>query len=147
MLRCRFSTAYSHPRRPHPPQHPYWVTGWSGSRSWVVSYADSVDQLLKVWPDAESLDVDEVTGYVFNDRFPRPDWFKEPTIAGVDEKPEADLQLQNKMLLEENENMRNDFRRLCEEAVELFTELKSDASDAAERFRRAATKLRKDEVH
>lgn len=62
-----------------PVKHPYWCSGYAGDMSYaiVISYADDTDYIFKNWPEAEDLDVEEVKGYVFTDRFPRPDWFKE----------------------------------------------------------------------
>lgn len=78
MLRIRFQANPEDPRPINwPIKHPYWVTGYAGDNSYaiVVSYADDRQYILENWPDATELDVQEVDGYVFTDRFPKPAWF------------------------------------------------------------------------
>jgi hypothetical protein len=58
--------------------HPYWCTGWSLTTSedndyeqpTMVAYADSREQILELWPEATNIATEEVTEYVFTDRFP-----------------------------------------------------------------------------
>lgn len=79
MLRVRF---YANPDDPRPLtwpiKHPYWVTGYTGNdkHSIVVAYADDLEYITLNWPEAENIDAQEVTEYVFTDRFPKPDWLK-----------------------------------------------------------------------
>lgn len=77
MLRVRFK-ANAEDYRPvtWPIKHPYWCTGYSGDNSIIVAYADSEDEILELWPEAQELDVTEVSQYLFTDRFPKPDWFE-----------------------------------------------------------------------
>lgn len=79
MLRVRFHANYEDSRPINwPVKHPYWESGVAadGSYSIVVAYADDTDYIYKNWPEATDLDVEEVTGYQFSDRFPRPSWFE-----------------------------------------------------------------------
>jgi len=80
MLRVRFK-AYGDDHRPFnwPVKHPYWCSGYLGDSfySIVISYADDIDYILKNWPEAIDLEVEEVNGYEFTDRFPKPRWFKD----------------------------------------------------------------------
>ena len=79
MIRVRFEANPDDPRPIHwPVKHPYWITGHAGDNSYsvVVSYADDEKYILDNWPDAKNLDVREVGGYVFTDRFPKPEWLK-----------------------------------------------------------------------
>jgi hypothetical protein len=36
----------------------------------MVAYADSREQILELWPEATNIATEEVTEYVFTDRFP-----------------------------------------------------------------------------
>ena len=79
MLRIRFQANPDDPRPiKFPLPHPYWITGYAGdgSHAIVVAYADSEKYITDNWPEAENLDSQEVTEYVFTSRFPKPEWFK-----------------------------------------------------------------------
>ena len=78
MQRIRFKVNPDDPRPVNwPIKHPYWVTGYAGDDSYaiVVSYADDRQYILENWPDAIELEVQEVEGYLFTGRFPKPEWF------------------------------------------------------------------------
>lgn len=62
-----------------PVKHPYWCTGIAADDSYstVISYANSEQYIMENWPEARDLDSEEVEGYLFTDRFPKPDWFNE----------------------------------------------------------------------
>lgn len=76
MIRARFKTDENDPRPVvWPIKHPYWVTGYGEGYSIVVAYADDEAEVLRNWPDATDIEADEVEGYTFTSRFPRPDWF------------------------------------------------------------------------
>ena len=77
MIRVRFK-ANEDDYRPvnWPVKHPYWCSGEGDGYSIVISYADNEDYIMKNWPEASDLDSEEVSGYIFTDRFPKPDWFK-----------------------------------------------------------------------
>lgn len=69
-----------------PIQHPYW---WTGTRldddaAILVAYADSVEQIKELWPDAEEIDVFEYecNGYSFSERLPRPKWTGDAVYDG-----------------------------------------------------------------
>lgn len=84
MLRVRFTTDSPDPRPINwPIPHPYWITGDedSGARATIVSYADSLDYIRENWPEAENIESEEVDGYIFTDRFPRPQWFTEVDLG------------------------------------------------------------------
>ena len=77
----RFRSNYFDPRPVNwPLKHPYWITGYAADESYatVRSYADDEAYILNNWPDATDLEVIEVDGYIFTDRFPKPDWFVSP---------------------------------------------------------------------
>jgi hypothetical protein len=65
-----------------PIKYPYWCTGYGedreGEYATLVAYADNVEQLMELWPDAEAIDVfkEDVDKCVFSSRFPKPDWYK-----------------------------------------------------------------------
>jgi hypothetical protein len=59
-----------------PIKHPYWCTGTNAEGgSILVAYADTVEDVYQLWPDAQGVEVMETTDkYNFTSRFPRPDW-------------------------------------------------------------------------
>lgn len=78
MIRARFKvpdTDFRPVKWPIP--HPYWCTGYDFEGSAIlVAYADSVEQILEFWPDAEALNSEEVDAYSFSSRFPKPTWLE-----------------------------------------------------------------------
>jgi len=57
-------------------EHPYWVLGFGGGVQRVAAYADSLADLQARWGESLSdATLTEVDEYLFNDRFPCPDWF------------------------------------------------------------------------
>jgi hypothetical protein len=82
MIRARFYTDLDDFRPVEwPIKHPYWSTGYNSTNSIVVAYADDLAEVLRLWPDAEDIGVEEVTEYVFNSRFPKPEWLSQPSEA------------------------------------------------------------------
>jgi hypothetical protein len=79
MIRARFK-ANEDDYRPvnWPVKHPYWCTGYGDGYSTVVAYADNEEEILSNWPEAKEIESEEVEGYTFTDRFPKPEWFTEP---------------------------------------------------------------------
>ena len=43
----------------------------------MIAYADSVEDIKRLWPEAYQIEWDEVDEIVFTSRFPKPDWYKE----------------------------------------------------------------------
>lgn len=77
MLRVRFHANLDDPRPiSWPVKHPFWVSGEGDDYAVVVSYADDLEYITTNWPEASELDAQEVKGYTFTDRFPKPEWFK-----------------------------------------------------------------------
>ena len=81
MIRARFKTFFHDPRPVNwPIKHPYWVTGQGTNEHafyhTLVAYADSHQEILDNWPEAEDIDSEEVEGYNFTSRFPKPEWFE-----------------------------------------------------------------------
>lgn len=78
MIRARFKTDAEDERPINwPIKHPYWCSG-SGDGFWVIlAYADDEQEILRNWPEATDIDSTPVDGYVFTDRFAKPDWFKQ----------------------------------------------------------------------
>jgi hypothetical protein len=84
MLRVRFRANAADPRPINwPVRHPYWCTGYGEEDgkdfAIVVSYADDVAYIRENWPEAKAVESEQVGGYTFTSRFPKPDWFTEPT--------------------------------------------------------------------
>lgn len=77
MIRARFKANEDDYRSINwPVKHPYWCTGYGEGYSVVVSYADDTNQIRTNWPEAKDIEFEEVTDYMFTDRFPKPDWFQ-----------------------------------------------------------------------
>jgi hypothetical protein len=75
MIRCRFRQPTDDPRPVNwPIKHPYWVTGEADEYWTIVAYADNEAEILANWPEATIEWIDEVEGYTFTSRFPRPEW-------------------------------------------------------------------------
>ena len=76
MIRARFK-ANEKDYRPinWPVKHPYWCTGYGDGYSIVVAYADDEAEILRNWPEATEIDIEEVSEYIFTGRFPKPSWF------------------------------------------------------------------------
>jgi hypothetical protein len=85
VIRARFQLVGVTDPRPvvWPIKHPYWCTGYGDNDCPVIAaYADDEAGILRQWPEAElPLDVQQATEYAFTCRFPKPDWFQEPTGA------------------------------------------------------------------
>lgn len=78
MIRARFH-ANLDDYRPivWPIKHPYWCSGYGQDYSVIVSYADDIDEIYKLWPEVSDITYDEVSSYEFSGRFPKPEWFNE----------------------------------------------------------------------
>jgi hypothetical protein len=65
-----------------PVAHPYWCSGYD-SDDWpiLVSYVDSIEELMRQWPDAFQLDVEADVEIKFTSRFPKPEWY--PYLIGA----------------------------------------------------------------
>ena len=114
MIRARFYLRGTTDYRPisWPIKHPYWCTGFEDADSEdapgnpiLVAYADSDDAILQLWPEAERIESEEVEGYHFTSRFPRPDWLKEEVSDGPPADPKvgrllgpADLEAAGRLL-------------------------------------------------
>ena len=61
MLRVRFRANPDDPRPVvWPIKYPYWITGQGEHFSVVVAYVDDLEELRRLWPEAEQLDVEEL---------------------------------------------------------------------------------------
>lgn len=79
MIRARFKADENDYRSINwPVKHPYWCSGYGGGYSIVVAYADDEAEILRNWPEAKDIDIEERDEYTFTDRFPKPDWFEVP---------------------------------------------------------------------
>ena len=58
-----------------PPVGPYWCTGYGDGYSTLVAYVFNKRELKAQWPEASHLDISEVDGIEFGDRFQRPPWW------------------------------------------------------------------------
>ena len=75
MIRARFIVALEDYRPvTWPIKRPYWCSGYRASddAAILVAYADSVDEIQELWPEAEHIDIleDGLDKYTFTERFP-----------------------------------------------------------------------------
>lgn len=79
MIRARFYTAEKDYRPiKWPIKYPYWCSGETGELSAIlIAYADSLEEIYEMWPEAENVEWEEVDKIEFTSRFPKPDWYKE----------------------------------------------------------------------
>lgn len=80
MLRCRFFVNIDECNddfRPviWPIKYPYWCTGENEEDFVIVAYADSIDDIIKQWPEAHDIESKEVKEIKFTSRFYKPDWY------------------------------------------------------------------------
>lgn len=59
------------------PAYPWWCTGYGDCYVTIVAWLPSTEDLLKYWDDADDVDYTEHNEIVFNDRFPKPEYYKE----------------------------------------------------------------------
>ena len=82
MIRARFYMRFKdcgNDYRPvkWPIKYPYWCTGQSGDSFTIVAYADDVEQILELWPEAHRIETVNAEKIEFTTRFPKPKWYKE----------------------------------------------------------------------
>lgn len=58
-----------------PVKYPYWCSGYGDGYSIVIAYVESEEEILKNWPEATHIDIDERDKITFTARFKKPDWF------------------------------------------------------------------------
>jgi hypothetical protein len=100
MIRARFKLPSDEVRPTEwPIRYPYWRTGYYGDGITVVAYVESVTELLRLWPEAEDVNVEEgATPPLFTIRFPKPAWYTED---GSHMNKEQELQQLEAPLLKE----------------------------------------------
>lgn len=82
MLRVRFNMKFKRCNGDYRPilwpiKHPYWCTGKTPDSFTLVAYVKDENELFNQWPEAYILDIEEVEKIEFNERFPKPKWYKE----------------------------------------------------------------------
>lgn len=76
MIRCRFLVDAEDPRPINwPIAHPYWISGETDKYNVLIAYAEDEAEIMRNWPDAYSLDSEQVEAITFTGRFPRPRWY------------------------------------------------------------------------
>ena len=58
-----------------PIKYPYWCTGESPDCFIIVTYADNVEHIMELWPEACFIESKEVDAIEFTSRFPKPKWY------------------------------------------------------------------------
>lgn len=80
MIRARFYIKFKdcgNDYRPvkWPIKYPYWCTGESVDAFVIVAYAENVEQIKWLWPEAYMIECEEVNEITFTTRFPKPKWY------------------------------------------------------------------------
>ena len=60
-----------------PIKYPYWCTGESADCFVIVAYADNVEHIMELWPEACFIEPQEVDAIEFTSRFSKPKWYNE----------------------------------------------------------------------
>jgi len=42
----------------------------------LIAYADSEDDIKRLWPESYNIESEEVSEIVFTSRFPKPNWYE-----------------------------------------------------------------------
>lgn len=58
-----------------PIKYPYWCTGEDNDNFFLVAYADNLNQIKELWPEAFEFKVTKVDKITFASRFPKPEWY------------------------------------------------------------------------
>lgn len=58
-----------------PIKYPYWCTGEDNDNFFLVAYADDLNQIKELWPEAFEIKVTKVDKITFSSRFPKPEWY------------------------------------------------------------------------
>ena len=119
MLRCRFYVNIEKVKNDYRPvvwpiKLPYWCSGESSEDFILVAYVDTIDDLMKQWPEAHDIESEEVDCVEFTSRFPKPEWYKEETEEELIESTKKLLET-SKALLEELDEMKKNVDFLINE--------------------------------
>lgn len=78
MIRARFYTDEDDFRPVEwPIKYPYWKSGETDKANILIAYADSEDDIKRLWPESYDIESEEVSEMVFTSRFPKPNWYEE----------------------------------------------------------------------
>lgn len=113
MLRCRFYVNMEEVKNDYRPvvwpiKLPYWCSVESSEDFILVAYVDTIDDLMKQWPEAHDIESEEVDCVEFTSRFPKPEWYEE-TEEEIIESSKKLLET-SKALLEELDEMKKKCR-------------------------------------
>ncbi len=80
LYRARFVSDSEDPRpvsKVWPIKWPYWISGYDSNDNYIIiAYVDSKKTLLKLWPEAQNIDMVERDEIKYTSRFPMPDYLK-----------------------------------------------------------------------
>ena len=123
MLRCRFFVNKKEVKNDYRPvcwpiKLPYWCSGENSKDFILIAYVDTIDDLMKQWPEATDIDSEEVERVEFSSRFPKPDWYKDE----IDEE----LIDSTKKLLESSKALLEELNEMKEKVNFLINEYKTN---------------------
>ena len=77
--RYRFKTKHTGDYRPliFNPKYPWWCTGSGEDYAIIVAYLPPTEKLEDYWEDADFVEYDPMDRIIFNERFPKPEYFEE----------------------------------------------------------------------
>lgn len=82
MIRARFYIRFKDCNGDYRPikwpiKYPYWCTGESNDSFTLIAYADSMEQITGLWPEAYDIEIKEVDEIKFSDRLRKPEWYND----------------------------------------------------------------------
>ena len=61
-------------------KYPYWCTGESDDAFNLIAYADNLEEIKELWPEAHSIEIESADCIKFTSRLPCPSWFKTEAV-------------------------------------------------------------------
>lgn len=122
MLRCRFYVGIEKTDNDYRPvvwpiKYPYWCSGENETDFCLVAYVDSMEDLMKQWPEAHDIESEEVDCVEFTSRFPKPEWYEET---------EEEIINSAKKLLESSQALLEELDEMKEKVDFLINEYKTN---------------------
>lgn len=80
MIRARFHVSKKECGNDYRPvkwpiSHPYWCSGESRKDFIIVAFADGIEEIKELWPEAKNIETEKVDKITFTGRFPCPKWY------------------------------------------------------------------------
>ena len=91
MIRVRFQIKFKDCGEDYRPvkwpiKYPYWCTGQTDDAFTLMAYADDIDYILNLWPEASRIEIYKADKIEFSSRFPKPNWYNDTMIKKLEER-------------------------------------------------------------